>query len=102
MITTTPMGRIGHEAEFVDTTGNRKGKQHLPLGEDMDPDWPREDIPNHSGALSLKTTWARKAQTDICHGEGPSLCRILLGPGPRQAMLRTTGLDRRLEVIDRI
>ena len=42
-------GRIGHEAEFVDTTGNRKGKQRLPLGVDMDPDWPREDIPNHSG-----------------------------------------------------
>ena len=33
-------GRIGHEAEFVDTTGNRKGKHRLPLGVDMDPDWP--------------------------------------------------------------
>ena len=46
-------GRVGHEAGFVDTIGNRNVKQRLPLEVDMDPDRPREDIPNHSGALAL-------------------------------------------------
>ena len=45
-------GWIGHRAELVDTTGNRKGEQYPPLEVDMDPDWPRGDIPNHSGALA--------------------------------------------------
>ena len=45
-------GRIGHKAELVDTTGNRKGKQHPPLEVDMDLDWPHGDIPNHSSALA--------------------------------------------------
>ena len=43
---------IGREAEFVDTSGNSKVKQRLPLEVDMDPDRPREDIPNQSGALA--------------------------------------------------
>ena len=33
-------GSVGHEAEFVDTTGDREVELRLPLEVDMDPDRP--------------------------------------------------------------
>ena len=45
-------GSVGHEAEFVTTSGDREVELRLPLEVDMDPDRPREDIRTHLGAVS--------------------------------------------------
>ena len=38
-------GSVGHEADFVDTTGDMEVELHLPLELDMAQDRPREDTP---------------------------------------------------------
>ena len=45
-------GSVGHEADFVGTTGDREVELRLPLEVDKDPDRPREDIRTHSGAVA--------------------------------------------------
>ena len=45
-------GSVGHEADFVDATVDREVELRLPLEVNMDPDWPREDIRIHSGAVA--------------------------------------------------
>ena len=47
-------GSVGHEAEFVATTGSREVKPRLPLEVDMDPDRPREDIQKPFGGRCPK------------------------------------------------
>ena len=56
------------EAELVDTTGNRKGKQPPPLEVDMDPDWPRGGIPNHWGGGGLLRACGISAGSSIISG----------------------------------
>ena len=46
-------GSVGHEADFVDTTGDMEVELRLPLEVDMEPGQPREDIRAHSGAVDL-------------------------------------------------
>ena len=45
-------GSVGHEADFVDTTGDMEVELRLPLEVDMEQDQPRKDIQAHSGAVA--------------------------------------------------
>ena len=67
-------GNVGHEADFVDMTGDMEVELHLPLEVDMEQDRPHEDIRIYLGPLPrMRLISFRRSSVDSSHRTGPDI-----------------------------